>query len=261
MPVEDNLPGISHPDFAPPPDNQAEAAPEVQEQPTRQWAGKYATPEELETAKLASDREVQENLLPQLALAKQEVELLRGMAERFGQPASIAKDPFEELEALGIPRDPVTRALQSLVQAQLEPLYRASRAQQELTAELPDFAKHATEVSNFLSRNPTLQAEFNELNAVNPKAATKYVYREYQATLGTVAPRQSAAAPASNGSVPSTQTSARTVNEVDWDDRIQKARDYAAQTGDERAFFKVWFEAQKARAGTKYINPGIEQGG
>ena len=258
---EDNLPGISHPDLAPPPDNQAEAAPEAQEQPTKLWAGKYATPEELETAKLASDREVQENLLPQLSLAKQEAELLRGMAERFGQPASPAKDPFEELEALGIPRDPVTRVLQSLVQAQLEPLYRASRAQQELAAELPDFTKHATEVSNFLSRNPTLQAEFNELNAVNPKAATKYVYREYQATLGNVTPRQSAATPASNGSVPSTQTSARTVNEVDWDERINKAREYAQQTGDDRAFFRVWFEAQKARTGQKFINPAIEQGG
>ena len=241
MPEEPTSP-TGHPELKPP----SPANPEPAAAPEKLFAGKYRTSEELEKAYLASANEVTTRLMPRLQQTEHEARILKELLiQGGGQPAN-QKSPFDELEAIGLPKDTLERAIDAKVQQFFGPIERAIRAQQELVVELPDFQRAAPEIQRFLADNPALQQEFNEINQVNPKAATKYVFREYQASQGPITPRQSAAEV--GGGMPSSQTGQRDAS-INYDEALKQASDYYKETGDDKPFTKLWFEAQRAAKG------------
>jgi hypothetical protein len=180
---------------------------------------------------------------------RQMSEQLRVMQEAFLRsqpPQPNGKSPADELLELGINPSPVERLIDARVAERLGGLERMARAQQELMYEIPDFTQRAPELHRFLAGNPELQREYNELAAVNPKAASKYVYREYEARNGN-RPRQSAADVGlnrTNASIPTTQAGARAAPERDWGKELEQARIYSEQTGDDRPYWKLYWQAQ-----------------
>jgi hypothetical protein len=182
-----------------------------------------------------------QRIMQELQLQRQQTQLLM---ERLGPSQPLSKSPADELAELGLPTGAIEKLIASQVEQRLAPLARMAQAQTEIMADIPDFPTVAPKLQAFLAINPRLQQEYNELSQVSPRAATKYIYREYQAQAPQ--PRISAADSGLNrvnASIPTTNSQgARMAAERDYQTELSQAKLYFEQSGDERPYWKIWHE-------------------
>lgn len=271
-------PFVSHPDFEQPqmpnplvgqppvglvPAPEAEAPPSPPPAPESQ-PPPAPTPESIAASKYGDDlsktrkgydemfMEVQRTLIPELQAQREQNRLLmeRVMAMSQPQPSATPEPELDELAALGIPVQALERLIEKRadkrVEARLAPIDRFARAQTEILKEIPNYAEVAPHIARFLSTHPELEREVNEMAQINPKAATKYAYREFEAQR----PRASAADEGlnkTNAAIPtSNSVGNRMAGERDFQSELQRAQDHYMQTGDDRPYWKIWNEMRGA---------------
>lgn len=154
--------------------------------PSRRYAGKYESVEELEKGYWNSAQEAQriaaENkALRDLVTSQQRV----NPAER----AEERKNYAEELREAAIPVDAldayIDERAQRLVRAAFEPLARGAQARSEVMSEYPEYETKEKDMAQFLSANPRVNDEFQKMmNAGLERAAMEYVFLQFERQNG-----------------------------------------------------------------------------
>lgn len=206
-------------------------------------------------------REVQENLIPQMRAIQDQNKLLmeRFLSQPVAPTAPVSDPDMDALATLGIPVDALQRVVDRIAdqkaQARLEPIARFARAQTEIASEIPGYSEVAPHIQRFLSGRPDLEREVNEIAQLNPKAAAKYAFREYEASK----PRASAADGGlnrTNAAIPTSNTmGSRMHAERDFQRELAEAKEFAAQTGDERPYWRVFNEMSGSISHPSFSQP------
>lgn len=174
--------------------------------PARKWADRYDTPEELEKAKLASDKEAQRMSVRQRELEAQlqaNQQLLQNLTspDRMSPAARSASRPeFEDvLEKAGIPlaeleqliADRAEKIANKSVQSRFEPFVAAAQAQEKISQIFPEFNQAEPQLRKFLNDNPELQQRYNEKlerNQNHPEDALEWAMQTYLIHNATAQP-------------------------------------------------------------------------
>lgn len=195
--------------------------------------GMYETATSAAALKDVNDRLIQQNQ-----------QLAGLLADRMKPPTTPTADPLEELKQWAVPVEPVRRAIQyeaariaaETVQKQLAPLTEGLRARQSIEQRLPDFVKKESEVSRFVSSNPTLSERYNRLFAADPEGAMEWAFHAYDASQPQ---RRSAAPPAQDAGIPQQGAGQRSVPPPDTSAELRAAFEAYQATGDPRDLVKA----------------------
>lgn len=212
------------------PDNPTEA----QASTAKKWAGKYDSPEALEQGYSHQFAETQKILERQRAV-EEENQLLKSMV---GQPPAqtqptAARTPWDELDAVGVPRNQLQAAIRSELQAGLAPLMQGVQARGEVISEIPEFGQFEGEMLQYVSANPKLNSEYQSAFAANPKVAMKFAFREFQAARAAQVRQTAGAENKSEGQLIQSQQGKLT-SDVNKGERVSQAKAVYDAYGDEK---------------------------
>jgi len=209
----------------------------------RTYAGKYQSPEALESGYNELFRLSQKTSAERKALEERNRLLETMLAQRAQtQEREPDEDPYAGMSADDLDRRIDQRAVERTQQI-LDPLLKAAEAASY-------FGSDQSAISQFLSDTPEIQTTFQSMVSANPEGAARYVKLEYQRHLAEnresdvqsasreareerAAARQSAALPANRGAGRVEPNPA-----ADHDARLEKTWEKARETGDATAWVK-----------------------
>lgn len=158
--------------------------------------GKYDTLQQAKDGYWSSQRVLGETSARERALAEMVVQGQQQDRMSPAQRADSRRDPAEELQAMGVPFDPLRTVIrneaQELVRAQLEPFFKLTAGRTRMMTEDPTFPQREGRVMGFVNANPMLAETFNAIAASEPYAALRYADTLFQSSAARGARQQDA---------------------------------------------------------------------
>lgn len=143
--------------------------------PSRQWAGKYRDPEELEKG--------YQNLQELANKNWQELQELKSLVESGRMDPEERREarrgPKEILEESGVPAEAVLELVRSGVEDVLRPVVAAQDARAEVAKNYPNFAENENDVAQWITSNSQLQTRYAKMFAADPAGAMEWAISAY----------------------------------------------------------------------------------
>jgi len=176
--------------YATPAGNPGDKQPAPESTP-KKWAGKYLTPEELESGHIhlqTAITESNEQLRQATERSAQLEQMLTQVAERMSPAERIAKRSRSEelLESTGIPVEALLEVMDarmaatapSLIKKELAPITQGAETQQMLGNEFPDIS--SSDVLQFLNANPDVKSMYDrKLSDGKTSEAMYFAYAQF----------------------------------------------------------------------------------
>jgi hypothetical protein len=162
--------------------------------PPKKWAGKYNTPEDLETGYWNSAQEAA-RIAAENKVLKAQLEHPRvNPSDRAADRRNFAK----ELEDAAVPVEALVGLVKEAFREELAPIVRGAQARDTMMARYEDFANNERAMATFMSANPEVESVYNTLvNAGQDSAAYEYAYTKFRSTQPASNPAPAAVVDAS----------------------------------------------------------------
>lgn len=169
--------------------------------PAEEYAGRRDL-SDLKQAYLASSDHAK-----QLATQLQQSQVQMAELQARLTPPPRPTSPYEELEQIGVPSNPLRQAIASEIQEAFRPIARQIEGQNQarthmLTSYGEDYTKFEQDVAKYIQADQSLSQRYNAMFAQDPVAAVEYAFLKY----GETKRREN---PSENGAIESKHQQAR----------------------------------------------------